>query len=120
MCSLAAQRRGSSPRRLGSSRLLSRNALSRNRSSSRATPIAAAETPEGRGQKAHGALGPVLSNSSKRRNAKGGKVAGRVVSNAKVASKAKVASNARSAKFFDVCQEGWPTGHPFCVTSRVS
>ena len=84
-CSLAVQRRGSS-------RLLS-NALSHNRNSSRETPIAAAETREGRGQKAH-ALGRALSNSSKLRNAKGG----RVVSNAKVVSKAKVVSNAKSAK----------------------
>jgi hypothetical protein len=98
MCSLAAQRRGSSQlRRFGSSRLLSRNALSRSRNSSRATPIAAAETPEGRGQKVH-ALGRALSNSSKLRNAKAGKVAGRVVSSAKVVSKAKVVSNAKSAK----------------------
>ena len=75
MCSLAG-------RRLGSSRRRSRRGLSP--SSSRETPIAAAETREGRGQKVH-ALRRVLSNSTKLRNAK----AGRVVSSVK------------SAKLFD-------------------
>ena len=81
MCSLAAQRRGSSPlRRLGSSsRLLSKDALSPNpnpNSSSRGTSIAAA-TREGRGPKVptHRLLGPVVSSAR----------ADRVVSNAKSA-----------------------------------
>jgi hypothetical protein len=98
MCSLAAQRRGSS-------RLLSRDALSRNRNSSRGTSIAA-ETPEGRGRKVrtHRLLGRVLSNGA----------LGRVVNNGALG---RVASSAKSAKFsasvFDMSQEGWPAGHPF-------
>jgi hypothetical protein len=100
MCSLAVQRHGSNrPRRFGSSRLLS-NALSRSPNSSRETPIAAAETREGRGQKAH-APGRALSNSTKLRNAKAGRVAGRVVSNAKVVSSvknAKVSAKIRHRK----------------------
>jgi hypothetical protein len=84
MRSLAVQKCGSS--RCGSRRH-SRRGLSPS-SSSRATPIAAAETREGRGQKAHGARGRVLSNNStKLRNAK----ADRVVSNAKVVSNVKSA-----------------------------
>jgi hypothetical protein len=83
MCSLAAQRRGSSRlRRLGSSsRLLSKDALSPNpnpNSSSRGTSIAAAAaTQEGRGPKVptHRLLGPVVSSAR----------ADRVVSNAKSA-----------------------------------
>jgi hypothetical protein len=95
MCSLAVQRRGSSrPRRLGSSRLR-RNALSPNRNSSPATSIAVAETQEGRGQKAH-ALCRALSNSSKLRNAK----AGRVLTNAKVGVVRNAKSGDFSAKFF--------------------
>ena len=95
MRSLAVQRHGSSrcgsrnrSSRCGSSRRHSRRGLSLSPSSSRATPIAAAETREGRGQKAHGARGRVLSNNStKLRNAK----ADRVVSNAKVVSNVKSA-----------------------------
>jgi len=111
MCSLAVQRRGSSRlRRRGSSRRHSRRGRSPN--SSRVTSIAAAETPEGRGQKAH-ALGRALSNSSKLRNAK----AGRVVRNAKVARVVRNAKSVRSALgSLDMSQEGWPAGHPFlCV-----
>lgn len=87
MCSLAGRRRGSSLLRLGSSRRLSRRGLNRSPSSSREALIAAAETREGRGQKAHGALRRVLSNSTKLRNAK----AGRRLSNAKAVSSVKSA-----------------------------
>jgi len=94
--SLAARRRGSSRRP-------SRRGLSPN--SSRETPIAAVETREARGQKAH-ALRLALSNSTKLRNAKGGRVADRVVSNAKVVSSVK---NAKfSARLFDTLQKGGP------------
>jgi hypothetical protein len=99
--------------RCGSSSLHNRRGLSPN--SSRETPIAAAETREGRGQKAH-ALGRVLSNSSKLRNVKAGKVAGRVVSNAKVVSSVK---NAKSALSFLTSQEGWPSGHLFLCNPNI-
>jgi len=89
MCSLAARRCGSNLRRLGSSRLLSRRGLNPSPNSSRETLIAAAETREGRGQKAHVVPCRVLSNSTKLRNGKA----------ARVASCAKVVSSAKSAKF---------------------
>jgi hypothetical protein len=112
MCSLAAQRRGSSRLlRFGSSsQLLSKDALSPN--SSRRTSIAAAEIPEGRGPKVptHLLLGRVSNGAL-------GQVLDQVVSNGALGP---VASNAKSAKFsanvFDMSQEGWLAGHPLlCV-----
>jgi hypothetical protein len=96
MRSLAVQKCGSSSR-CGRSRRHSRRGLSLSPNSSRATPSAAAETQEGRGQKAHAALGRVLSSSRVVRNAK----ADRLVSNAKadrVVSNAKVVSSVKNAK----------------------
>jgi len=123
MRSRAAQRPGSSPRRLGSNRLSSRCGSRRHNrrglspNSSRATSNAAAEIREGRAQKARGALHRALSNSTKLRNVK----AGRQLRNVKAGLEVEVSSATSgklSAGFFDPSEKGWPSSHPFFLVWR--
>ena len=88
--------------------------------------IAAAETPEGRGQKAHAALGRVLRNS-KLRNGKAGRrlsnraKADRAVRSAKVAvvRNAKSVRSALSSAQYAMAfhRRGGPRATPFCVVA---